>query len=429
MSTAVRTKKNLAYSLIEKVSKAGLVFVSLVVVGRYFGPEHYGELNYILAVVTYFQILAVFGLDQILVAMLVDSENKEKLFWESSRFKIITSFVSLAVYFFYLIFDNQFSARSAFFGLTIFTAVFDNGRIFLESENSHSVVAKIELAYQVLSAGLKILFCFLKLDISILYAVFILDFLIPKIALMYAAKAHHRPASFEHHVEKGAFKKFTSVGIYYCLSHFFVILYMKIDQVMIGNMMTMTDLGNYSAAVRLADAWYFLPVVIAGVFFPQSIKHKDSEVNHPLQIIFDLTLWASLIIVAGAFIFSDNLYNLLFGGKYNIDRGVINLLFVSGIFISLSISTNSWLNLRGLKEIVFIRTLVGALSNIVLNYIWIPKYGLLGCAWATTISYALTCLCTFFAKDSKECFIYIVRSFNIFQAVSRTKKLLLKSES
>lgn len=418
-------KRNFIYSFAEKISRAVLSLASLIIVGRYLGPESYGYLNYLIAVITYFQLLGAFGLDQVLIGMLIREKEKEiVIFWHSLIFKAIMSALSFALYLAFLYYNNEISWISVFFGLAITSSVFDNSRIYLESQNKHEVVSKVEMAYQILTASLKILFCVFKFPISFIFILFVLDFIIPKLFLILKIKKSH--LRFEKQnlkLEKDDFVKYFKAGVYHCFSTVFVILYMKIDQVMVGSMLGMMPLGNYAAAVRLADAWYFLPVMIAAVLYPASLIEGRERNNRNLQVIFDLTFWMSVCIVTLAMFFNDELYRVLFGDQFTVDKSVLNLLFISGIFISITVSTNAWLNLTGAKEVLFIRTFAGAATNIALNLYLIPKYGLSGCAWATLIAYGVTCLFTFFARDSLECGRYLLRSLNVFGVYRRLEAL------
>lgn len=428
MMNSSNAKINLIFSILEKVSRALLTFVSLVFVGRYIGPEEYGKLNYLIAIVTYFQIFGVFGLDQILVGMFVrEGENKGILFWQSFLFKVWMSVLSLVTYIIFLYLNGSIGWESLLFGITILSPVLDNKRLYLEAKNNHALVSKVDFVFQIISAAAKIVCIVFKLPFSIIFILFALDFILPKLSLFYISKDNALMNSFSKvSFTKQSFKGFLSAGFYHCFSAFFAIIYMKIDQVMVGNMLGMKELGNYSAAVRLSDAWYFLPVVVASVFFPNSVKESHSrKYSQSLQLIFDLTLWISLIVVGFSFLFNEEIYQLLFGDEYHVDKTVLNLLFISGILISLSISTNAWLNIKGSKEVVAIRTLAGALTNIGLNLLWIPEYGLVGCAWATVISYMVTFLLTFIAKDPLECSYYLLSSLNVSKAFQRFKLFLM----
>ena len=419
-------KKNLIFSTLEKISRAVLTLVSLIVVGRYLGPLQYGHLNYLIAIVTYFQVFAVFGLDQVLIGKFIKGkESSREIFWHSFSFKSVMFLIGFLLYLVILFFENAISWQSLFFGSAILSSVLDNQRIYLESQNQHSTIAKVDLLYQFSTAFLKIAACYFQLPVAVVIIIFILDYLIPKAFLfLYSGHLFQGLKINELKINFSSFKEYFVSGFYHCFSAFFAILYMKIDQVMVGKMSGMSELGNYSAAVRLSDAWYFLPVVVASVFYPSSFEKRDEKLNKNLQLIFDLTLWISIVIVSICLMFDDLLFSFLFGQDFKIDKRVLDLLFLSGIFISLTVSTNSWLNIRGKKEIIFLRTMIGALSNIVLNYFWIPRYGLVGCAWATFISYFLTFAFTFTSSGSSDCASYIARSLNPLGMINRFQEVL-----
>ena len=59
------------------------------------------------------------------------------------------------------------------------------------------------------------------------------------------------------------------------LSGVVVMIYMKIDQVMIKHMIGEEAVGFYAAAVRLCEAWYFIPVTICNSIFPAIVNAKN----------------------------------------------------------------------------------------------------------------------------------------------------------
>jgi O-antigen/teichoic acid export membrane protein len=181
----------------------------------------------------------------------------------------------------------------------------------------------------------------------------------------------------------------------------------------------MNALGNYSAAVRLSDAWYFLPMTISSIFYPLALIHQGEKDNRYVQLIFDLTFWISVVVIGVALFFSDEIFHLMFGDRFMVNKLLLNLLFYSGFFISFCVSTAAWLNVKGDRKIIFLRSLTGALTNIALNLYLIPHYGLVGCGFATLISYGLTFLITFTHTDSRECLMYMMRSLNIFKSIFR----------
>ena len=83
------------------------------------------------------------------------------------------------------------------------------------------------------------------------------------------------------------------------LSGITVSIYMKIDQVMIKEMLGAEAVGQYAAAVRLSEVWYFIPIIIASSLFPAIVNAKkisNDLYNERLQKLYDLQFTIALLL-------------------------------------------------------------------------------------------------------------------------------------
>ncbi|VAW28452.1 Membrane protein involved in the export of O-antigen, teichoic acid lipoteichoic acids, partial [hydrothermal vent metagenome] len=70
-----------------------------------------------------------------------------------------------------------------------------------------------------------------------------------------------------------------------------IAVYMKIDQIMLGEMIGKKAVGTYAAAVRLSEIWYFIPMAIASSVFPSIVKSKQLDAKiykKRMQKFYDL---------------------------------------------------------------------------------------------------------------------------------------------
>jgi O-antigen/teichoic acid export membrane protein len=423
LSETVSIKKNFIFSFGEKLLRAALIFISLGIVARYLGPSQYGTLSYLLALVSYFQLLGAFGLDQVLMRLYVNRpEAMRETYWETIIVKTIFSLVGILLYLLFLFYNNEANFLSILFGVAILASVFDNNRIFLETQNKHHVVAKIEMIYQILSAILKIGLVKFDLGVHFIFTIFVIDFFFTKFVMFLSVRRDIFPIQkLKINFEQIIF--YIKAGGFHCLSGIFVVLGMKIDQVMVGQILGMEPLGNYSAAVRISDAWYFIPMTASSLLFPSALKEQTKEHNRFIQIIFDFTFWISVFIFGVALFFNEKIFYLMFGNKFIIDKLVLNILFLNGLFVAFGISTGVWLNVKGDRRIYFFRSFIGASTNVLLNLFLIPRWGLVGCSLSSLISYGITFLVTFSHKDSAICIIYIKESLNPFRSLKRVLSL------
>jgi len=172
-----------------------------------------------------------------------------------------------------------------------------------------------------------------------------------------------------------------------------VAVYMKIDQIMLGKMVGSEALGIYSAAVKVSELWYFIPLALASSFFPSIIRsreYKSKEVyNKRIQAFFDLMAGSAYLIVIPLVLIAPKLINTLFGPEYAEAGKILQVHIWAYLFVSLEVARRQWLMVENMTKFTMFATILGAVVNIGLNLLLIPKYEGLGSAWATLISYAI----------------------------------------
>jgi O-antigen/teichoic acid export membrane protein len=176
------------------------------------------------------------------------------------------------------------------------------------------------------------------------------------------------------------------------LSGLVISIYMRIDQVMIKEMLDSDAVGQYSAAVRLSEVWYFIPMAIASSLFPAIInakKQSEALYYERLQKLYDMMAWMAIAIALPMTFLSDWIIHLLYGEAYA-DAGKVLMIHIwAGVFVFLGVASSKWFVTENLQKYSFYRTLAGAVINIALNYILIPIYSIYGAAFATLISQAI----------------------------------------
>lgn len=167
---------------------------------------------------------------------------------------------------------------------------------------------------------------------------------------------------------------------------------MKIDQVMIQEMLGNEAVGQYAAATRLSEIWYFIPTVVASSLFPAIVnaKRQSEELYYDrLQKLFDLVVWIAIAIALPITFLSDMIVNMLYGEQYNQAASVLMIHIWASIFVFLGVVSGNWYINENLQLLAFWRAFYGMISNIFLNLLLITKYGIQGAAIATLISYMI----------------------------------------
>ena len=122
-------------------------------------------------------------------------------------------------------------------------------------------------------------------------------------------------------------------------------------------------------------------------------------------------VWMAVVIAIPISFLSDWLVEILYGYQYNEAGNVLMIHIWSGVFVFLGVASTKWLICENLQIFSTMNTIIGAVINISLNYILIPKFGIAGSAWATIISYCIAgYLCLLIWKKTRINFINLTKS-------------------
>jgi O-antigen/teichoic acid export membrane protein len=149
------------------------------------------------------------------------------------------------------------------------------------------------------------------------------------------------------------------------------------------------EVGIYSAAIRLSEVWFFIPVMITSSLFPSIIKAKKYSGTlyvERLQWLYTFMVWLAICIALPITFLSNWLVTILYGAAYSAAGKVLMIHIWSGVFVFLSSAFGKYLIIENITMVNFYRVFYGAIINILLNLIFIPRFGIVGSAYATLIS-------------------------------------------
>src|SRR3569833_2234335 len=157
---------------------------------------------------------------------------------------------------------------------------------------------------------------------------------------------------------------------------------MKIDQIMLQNMKGIKEAGAYATVASLSEAWNFVPSVIVTSLFPAILNARrddSARYNKRIQYLYDLMVYLS-VPVAIVVTFASPLIYKLYKPEYAYAAPVLSVHIWSGVFVFLGAASSQYLIAEYFSTLTFVRTGAGAIVNIVLNLILIPKMGMMGAA-------------------------------------------------
>ncbi len=202
----------------------------------------------------------------------------------------------------------------------------------------------------------------------------------------------------------GLVKAFLSRGAATALGTFFIMISMRVDQVMLSKMQGMEAVGIYSVAVQLVEGFNFLLVIAGSLLLPIFSRNSQKKLImlDILSISFRTAAWVSLSIVVLYWAAGEHLLSFIWGTTYSASLAPLRILAWSEVFVF--IGTLNWIACicYGFLNYYLIINFVLAVLNVALNLALIPQYGPTGAAASTCISYGFGFVLMWFFPRLRE---------------------------
>lgn len=383
---------NTSWLMAERVLRMVVALFVGVYVARYLGPENFGLLSYALSFAGLFLTIATLGLDGILVRDIVrEPASSNVLLGTAFRLKIIGTLLmwaGIALALPLTQYDAQANTLIAVIAFSYLFQIFNVVDFKFQAEVKSKFVVHAQLIQLFVSSVVKLLLIFGQADLIWFAMVYVLDGLVLAASLLVMYRKNIGRI-IEWNWDTGLARRLLKDSWPMILAGLVISVYMRIDQVMIKQMMTASDVGLYSAAVRLSEAWYFIPTVIVTSLFPAIINARSTDrklYESRIQKLFDLLTWIAIAVAVPLTFLSEWIVSLLYGQVYIEAATVLSLHIWAGVFVFLGVASSRWHMNENLQQLYFVRTLSGVVINVLLNVILIPRYGINGAAIATIIS-------------------------------------------
>lgn len=365
-----------------------------VYVARYLGPGQYGQLNYAIAFVGLFGAIAGMGLDNIVVRELVHfPERQHELLGTSLILKLFGFLLMLPAIGLGIQFTHNDNNSNLFIGIVALGYAFQAFNVIdlnFQARVESQYVVKIQIAAQMIIAIFQISCIWLKAPLIYFVIITSVNSILLALGLSYIYSVKYESLilwKFRFSIARKLLKDAWPL----LLSGLAIMGYMRIDQVMIKNMLDNKAVGIYAAAVKLSEVWYFLPMTISSSLFPAIInarKQSEDLYLNRLQRLHNLLVFICIVIALPGSLLSLYIIRILYGEAYASAASVLGINIWAGLFVALGVASSKFLIAENLQLRTFFRTAAGMGINVILNLILIPHYGINGAAVATLVSYA-----------------------------------------
>lgn len=384
---------NSGWLLLDKAVRIGIGLIVGIWLARYLGPAQFGQFNFAIAFVALFSPIAILGLDGIVVRELVRQPDKSaEILGSALTLKLAGGTLAFALALTAILIMRTPGDISRWLVGVIAAGMlfqaFDIADLWFQSRvlSKYAVLAKngaflcltIAKVWLILSEADVLAFAWVSTAELALGAVgMIVGF---RVAGNRWLKLNPNRATMRRLMREAWPLLVSSLG---------AMLYMRADQVMLAQMVGEHEVGLYSAAVRLSEVWYLLPpVMISSVmpFLADARQRAEPIYYQRLQQLFALLIRVAILVALPLALLATPLVRLIFGPAYAAAGDILAIHVWSVVFVFLGAGTTAWIINENLPKLALYQTSIGAILNVGLNFVLIPRHGALGAAIATVAS-------------------------------------------
>jgi PST family polysaccharide transporter len=380
------TVHNIGWVTTARVIRMGGSLVVGTMVVRYLGPAQFGTFSYAMAVYGLFNVISALGLDYLVVnevAVARELGTEEEVLGTALLLKAAASLVTTAaaILFAWLTHPGQhvvllivamLSVASIFQG-------FDVVDYYFQAKIRSRLTVIPQLIVFALSNLARLFAVIFKCPLLVFGAIAALEIFLTEVGFAVTYWIAQRNLS------RWSFSRNKAVSLLRAswpllIASLLIIVYMRTDQILLGNLSTQTVVGQYSAASKLSEIWYAIPALICTSVMPKLLVSRQADTllyYARLGRLYQIMAVISISIAVLVSLLGKYLVVLFFGARYLPSAGILSVLIWTGPFVFVGVVSSMQL-------------IAGALCNVGLNYLLIPRFGGIGSACATLITQMLS---------------------------------------
>ena len=401
MSLAKTIAKNSLMVTLSAVVTKILSLVLTIIIARYLGDIGFGQYSFVFALTAIFAVFIAFGMDILVIREVAKDKPKNIAFLINSAFlKSILSLVSWVVLAFLIIIlkkEPEVNLGIVIIGFCLLPdSLVTSFKAIFSAYEKMEFNTLIEIFFRTVVVILSLLAIFLRLNLIAIFSASLFANILSLflITYVYSNKIGKIKIEIDYNLCRHIFK--TSYA--FALISFFVVVYLRIDTVMLSIIKGNAAVGRYSAANTLCDSLLFISTAICSAVFPvlsRLYKESKESFENVYEMTFKFLLLLALPIAAGITILADKIILLVYRSGFSGSILALRILIWSTALIFLNSLLGFVLYSTNKQKIALVTTGIVVLLNIILNYLFIPKFSYIASSYIAVITQLLVFICYF----------------------------------
>lgn len=384
-------KKNFLYNILYQLLVLILPLITIPYVSRVLGADGIGQYSYTYSIVYYFMMISMLGINNYgnrTIAKVRDNKDQlSKNFFEIYSIQIFMSILMILCYFVYvMLFSSDFMTISILQMIYLFSCMFDINWFFFGLEKFKVTVTRSTIL-KILSLILIFIFVKDKSDVwlytlilsgsTLLSQLLLLPFLLKEVLVV--------------KINFDGIKKHIKPCLILFIPVISISLYKVMDKIMLGSMTTISEVGYYEQAEKIINVPMGIVTALGTVMLPRISnlvsKGNKKEVLRYIEISIDFMMFLAFPICFGLIAVAKDFVPIFMGEQFIKTAIILEYLSIVVIFISFAnVIRKQYLVPMERDKVFILSVLIGALVNLIINFILIPKYQSIGACIGTIIA-------------------------------------------
>lgn len=408
---------NMRWLVSGRILQMAIALVINMITARYLGVNNYGIINYVASYVSFFTPICTLGLESIIIKELVDKPDCQgNTLGTAMGMRIVSSIFSMVAILIFLFFvDNGNTMILGVAFVQSMILIFNTADLFefwYQSRLESKISVTVRTIGYLITAVYKIAILFFQKSIYWFAFSNTLDMIIAFILLQIVYKksgGQKLKYDFIHG------KKMLKISYNFIISGLMVAIYAQMDKIMLGQMLDTYTVGLYSVGIYICSLWNFIPESVIASLRPEIMKAKKSNEDlyqKKLKQMYALIIWISILYAVFVCLFSKYIILILYGKDFLGAKAPLMIAVWYCGFSLVGSARDVWIICEGHQKYSKWFALIGAVTNLVLNFLLIPKIGMIGAAIATLVTQIMTGFgVTLLFKNTRENNKYLIEAF------------------
>lgn len=406
-------KKNFIYNLLYQILALIIPLITSPYLSRKVGATGVGIYSYTYSIVYYFMLFTLLGINnygnRVIAQVRDDKEKVSKAFWSIYSFQFIMGLIMLLLYLGYvIIFNNEYQTIAFIQSFFIISALLDINWFFFGLEEFKKTITRNSII-KVINLILVFLFVNSPSDLwkytlimscmTCIGQIILWTFIIKKIDFVKVSLS-----DIISHIKPNLILFIPVIA---------VSLYKIMDKIMLGFFTTVAEVGYYEYAEKIVNIPLAIITALGTVMLPRisniAAKGDTKKIDEYITKSINFVMFVSLAMCFGLIAIGYKFAPFYFGNEFQKSGILIMLLACTMPLLSFAnVIRTQYLIPMEKDRIYILSVILGAISNLIINYLLIPKYYSIGACIGTIIAeIVVTVTQSFSIRNELDILIYL----------------------